>query len=88
MDSVLGVLERNDVVAGDDGDDEADRIESLIEQRNTARAEKDWAAADAARDALTAMGIEIKDGAQGTTWRRISRTLQVGNAEMILSALV
>ena len=71
MDSVLGVLERNDVVAGDDGDDEADRIESLIEQRNTARAEKDWAAADAARDALTAMGIEIKDGAQGTTWRRI-----------------
>ena len=38
---------------------------------SAASAEKDWAAADAARDALTAMGIEIKDGAQGTTWRRI-----------------
>ena len=24
----------------------------------------------------------------GTTWRRISRTLQVGNAEMVLSSLV
>ncbi len=51
---------------GDDGD-----ILALIEQRNTARAEKDWAAADAARDSLTAMGIVIEDGADGTSWRRV-----------------
>ncbi len=53
------------------GDDDDSEILTLIEQRNTARAEKDWAAADVARDSLTAMGIVIEDGADGTSWRRI-----------------
>ncbi len=54
--------------AGDD--DEVAKIEGLIKARNDARASKDWAAADAARNALTEMGIVLEDGAAGTTWRR------------------
>ncbi|WP_120511257.1 cysteine--tRNA ligase [Photobacterium salinisoli] len=50
--------------------DDVAEIESLIQQRLDARAAKDWAAADAARDTLTAMGIILEDGPQGTTWRR------------------
>ena len=45
-------------------------IEALIKQRNDARAAKDWAAADAARDALTAKGVVLEDGPNGTTWRK------------------
>ena len=69
---ILGVLQ-NDPVAylqGDDSDDVAE-IEALILQRNQARADKDWAAADAARDALKAMNVELEDGPTGTTWRRL-----------------
>ncbi|KKC98173.1 cysteine--tRNA ligase [Photobacterium halotolerans] len=50
--------------------DDVAEIEALIQQRLDARAAKDWAAADAARDTLTAMGIILEDGPQGTTWRR------------------
>lgn len=46
------------------------KIEALIKARNEARASKNWAAADAARDELKALGIELEDGPQGTTWRR------------------
>lgn len=46
-------------------------VEALIKQRNDARAAKDWAAADAARDQLTALGIELEDTPQGTRWRRV-----------------
>ncbi|HBO37561.1 MAG TPA: cysteine--tRNA ligase, partial [Pasteurellaceae bacterium] len=52
----------------DDG--ETAKIEALIKQRNEARAAKNWASADAARNELTAMGIVLEDGAGGTTWRR------------------
>ena len=46
------------------------QIEALIEERKQARARKDYAAADAARNKLTEMGIVLEDGPQGTTWRR------------------
>ncbi|MHC4909422.1 MAG: cysteine--tRNA ligase [Planctomycetota bacterium] len=70
MDSVLGVLdlEREVVLEGD----EAAWVEERIAARNAARADKDWARADAIRDELLERGIEIKDGAEGTTWRRIA----------------
>jgi cysteinyl-tRNA synthetase len=73
MNSVLGVLDlqREADAAGDE--DERDIIEAKIAQRNAARAAKDWAAADAARDELLAMGIAIKDGPEGTTWSRVVR---------------
>ncbi|MBH3094063.1 cysteine--tRNA ligase [Serratia ureilytica] len=52
------------------GDGEVAEIEALIKQRNEARAAKDWALADAARDRLNEMNIVLEDGPQGTTWRR------------------
>lgn len=72
---VLGLLEQEPehfLQSGAKADDagEVEKIESLIQQRNDARKNKDWAAADVARDALTAMGIVLEDGPQGTVWRR------------------
>ena len=45
-------------------------IHTILEQRASARAEKDWATADRMRDVLAAAGITVKDGAQGSTWSR------------------
>ena len=45
-------------------------VEALIAARAAARARKDWAAADAARDKLKALGVVIKDTPEGTVWRR------------------
>lgn len=68
---ILGFLQRvPEAFLQSGGDDDAAEIEALIKARNDARAAKDWGAADAARDKLTAMGIVLEDGAQGTTWRR------------------
>lgn len=53
-----------------EANDEVAQIEALIEERKQARARKDYAAADAARNKLTEMGIVLEDGPQGTTWRR------------------
>ena len=51
-------------------DNQTAEIEALIQQRNQARADKNWAAADQARNKLTEMGIILEDGAHGTSWRR------------------
>ena len=42
-------------------------IHTILEQRASARAEKDWVTADRMRDVLAAAGITVKDGAQGST---------------------
>jgi cysteinyl-tRNA synthetase len=42
----------------------------LIEERNQARANRDFAAADEIRGRLTSVGIAIEDGPSGTRWRR------------------
>ncbi len=73
---ILGILYQDPVkflqsgAAASGADDEVAKIEALIEQRKQARANKDYAAADAARNELTAMGIVLEDGPNGTTWRR------------------
>ncbi|EED34386.1 cysteinyl-tRNA synthetase [Luminiphilus syltensis NOR5-1B] len=48
----------------------ADEIEGQIAARAAAKADKDFAAADAIRDALASAGIVLEDSAAGTTWRR------------------
>ncbi len=69
---VLGLLEQDPetFLQGDANNDEVAEIEALIKQRNEARAGKNWAAADEARNKLTAMGIVLEDGVNGTTWRK------------------
>jgi cysteinyl-tRNA synthetase len=49
---------------------EAEEIEALIEQRNLARNNKDWAEADKIRLELTNRGITLEDTAGKTLWRR------------------
>ena len=44
-------------------------VETRIGARAAARANKDFQAADAIRDELVAMGVELLDGADGTNWR-------------------
>jgi cysteinyl-tRNA synthetase len=48
---------------------DADEIEDKIAARRRAREEKDWETADALRDELDEMGVEIMDSPEGTTWR-------------------
>lgn len=45
-------------------------IEQLIDERNAARKNRDFARADEIRAQLQAMDITLEDGADGTRWRR------------------
>lgn len=68
---LIGLLETDpdQWFEGENADDD-EAIEQLISQRVQARADRDFARADAIRDQLTAMGITLEDGAGGTRWRR------------------
>jgi len=44
-------------------------VRLLIEFRQEARAQKDWARSDAIRDRLAEIGVTLEDGADGTRWR-------------------
>ena len=63
---VLGLEKKH----GSDG--ESDKlsgvIELLIEMRNEARANKDFATSDKIRDQLQSLGIQLKDGKEGTSF--------------------
>ena len=55
--------------AGNVDDVDSSEIEQLINERNQAKADKNWARADEIRDILAAKNIVLEDGANGTTWR-------------------
>ncbi|TDQ44867.1 cysteine--tRNA ligase [Tepidicella xavieri] len=72
--AILGLLQEDPKAylqgGGVGGLDEA-AIEAQIAARAAAKAAKNWAEADAIRQALLAQGIVLKDGPQGTTWERV-----------------
>ena len=71
---LLGVLQSDPEAwfAGHgEGELSLEEIEALLEKRRAARADRDFAAADSIRDELAGAGIQIEDGPDGTTWRRI-----------------
>lgn len=51
-------------------DDDDARIQQLVEQRTDAKQARDFARADAIRDALAAEGIALEDTPQGVRWVR------------------
>ena len=69
--TILGVLQQlpQDFLREGSDDVDADYIDGLIEQRNTARAEKNWAMADEIRDKLTALDIIVEDKDGKSSWR-------------------
>ena len=69
---LLGLLQQTPEAwfGGAVSEDDAERIEALIQERKAARQAKDYPGADRIRDQLAAEGIELKDGPDGTTWQR------------------
>ena len=43
-------------------------IQAVLAERADARAQKDWAKADAMRDLLTSAGVQVQAGANGSSW--------------------
>ncbi|MGG6195069.1 cysteine--tRNA ligase [Pantoea allii] len=72
--NVLGILQQEPEVflqsSAQGNDDEVAEIEHWVKARADARAAKDWAQADVARDKLNALGVIVEDGPQGSSWRR------------------
>ena len=71
--NVLGLLEQDPVEFLQSGAGESEDgtdIDALIDARNAARENKDWAEADRIRDELDAMGIVVEDKDGKTVWRR------------------
>ena len=63
---VLGL--RNEEQATGNNDKLDGVIQLLINMRMEARANKDWVLSDKIRDELLAMGIQLKDGKDGTSY--------------------
>ncbi|PIE45104.1 MAG: cysteine--tRNA ligase [Gammaproteobacteria bacterium] len=69
--NILGILQDDPerFLHGDSDGSDHTAIEILMTQRNQARQNKDWQKADAIRDQLNNMGVEIEDAGGETTWR-------------------
>ncbi len=64
--NVLGI--RNETEIGSNSEKLKGTVELLIAMRNEARANKNFALSDQIRDQLLAIGIQLKDGKEGTTF--------------------
>ena len=67
--SFLGLLQQDPVAWAQAGAVAVDDIEALVEQRMQARLDRDWAQADALRDQLLDLGVEVEDSAGESRWR-------------------
>jgi cysteinyl-tRNA synthetase len=75
--AVLDLLERVNSVLGVLPNEEESldpafvaEIDAMIERRNTARRDRDFARADEIRNELATRGIVLEDTPQGTKWKR------------------
>ena len=66
INAVLGILDMNPCPL-------TPEINRLIQEREQARQRKDWNQADAARQELLKMGINVLDTASGPVWERVER---------------
>lgn len=66
---VLGLQLKNESSSGTDESKPLDAaMQLIIDLRTQARANKDWSTSDQIRDQLAAAGIQLKDGADGTSY--------------------
>jgi cysteinyl-tRNA synthetase len=63
---VLGLKDEKEI--GNNNDKLEGVVQMLINMRMEARANKDFAMSDQIRDQLIALGIQLKDGKEGTTF--------------------
>ncbi len=73
INEVLGIFTEDEGPASEDIPDglSDEDITEMIELREKARTEKDWARSDAIRDELKEKGIVIEDGKDGVRWGRM-----------------
>jgi len=70
---LLGIIAHEETRAeetDESADPLAEKVEALLAERLAARQSRDFARADAIRDELAAMDIEVMDSLQGTTWKK------------------
>jgi len=66
FDQVLGLKLDAEISSG--AKELPSELAALLEQRNQARAEKNWAKSDQLRDELASKGVTVKDTKNGTEW--------------------
>ena len=71
MAAIIGIFEQRAEQAAADDDFTGKLMDIIIELRQTARANKDWATADKIRDALKNAGVVLEDGKTGVRWKRL-----------------
>lgn len=67
---LLGFLAHDEPTEAAATDPVEAQVAELVEQRTQARKDREWAESDRLRDAVIALGYEIRDTADGTTWQK------------------
>ncbi|MCL4132143.1 UNVERIFIED_CONTAM: hypothetical protein GTU68_038406 [Idotea baltica] len=65
---IFDILGLENVTSTDSSEKLSNVVELLINMRNEARVNKDWAMSDQIRDQLADAGVQLKDGKDGTTF--------------------
>jgi len=70
---ILGILPSPEILLAEPVEDPrraevADEVEALLQERSDARTNKDWSRADEIRDQIKALGVVVKDTADGPVW--------------------
>ncbi|MDH2902300.1 MAG: cysteine--tRNA ligase [archaeon] len=58
----------------------SEEIKKMLEDRATARSQKNWKLADSIREELLESGIEVQDTPQGQKWRKRGENVSVGSS--------